>query len=212
MKIVSSTYGIAVVGRPGLFPDTGGAVGGLLTVLNTDHPDAVKRLDDLASAFVTEVNTLHKTGTNPDGNTTVDFFDATGTKASSIALSAAVLASPDAIAAGTPDGSGAYRAGANDVALAIAALRDNDVTSLTMTMGEHYQGLVSDVGSAVRSSSRSAEVSRVLSDQADVRRMGLSGVSVDEELVKIIEFQTAYQASARVLTTANEMLQSLLTI
>jgi len=53
-------------------------------------------------------------------------------------------------------------------------------------------------------------VSRVLSDQADARRVGLSGVSVDEELVKIIEFQTGYQASARVVTTANEMLQSLL--
>ena len=42
--------------------------------------------------------------------------------------------------------------------------------------------------------------------------MGMSGVSVDEELVKIIEFQTAYQASARVITMANEMLQTLLNI
>lgn len=210
VSIVGGTYGVAVVGRPGLFLDTGGTVGGLLTVLNKDYPDAIKRLDDLASALVTEVNTVHKTGTNPDGNTNVDFFIATGTKASSIALSAAVLASTDAIAAGTPDGSGNYRAGANDVALAVAALRDKDIASLSMTMGEHYQGLVSNVGSAVRSSMQSAEVSRVLSDQADARRMGLSGVSVDEELVKIIEFQTAYQASARVVTTANEMLQSLL--
>lgn len=55
-------------------------------------------------------------------------------------------------------------------------------------------------------------MSRVLSDQADLRRMQLSGVSLDEEFVSIIEFQTAYQASARVLTAANDMIQTLLTI
>jgi flagellar hook-associated protein 1 FlgK len=42
--------------------------------------------------------------------------------------------------------------------------------------------------------------------------MSLSGVSVDEELVQMIQFQTAYQAAARVVTAADEMLQSLLGI
>jgi len=203
----AETMGSPSSGGAGLLSDVGGTVGGLLNVLNTDHPDAVHRLDDLANAFVTEVNAIHTTGTNPDGNTGVDFFDAAGTGASTIALTAAVLASADAIAAGTPDGGGAY-----DVALGIAALRDLDVGLLGSTVGEHHQALVSDVGQAVRSSSESAEVSRVLSDQADLRRMQLSGVSLDEEFVSIIEFQTAYQASARVLTAANDMIQTLLTI
>jgi flagellar hook-associated protein 1 len=208
----AGTWGIAAVGRPGLFSDPGGRLGGLLEVLNTDLPMVQKSLDDLSSALVTEVNAVHTTGTNPDGTTGIDFFDGTGTTASSIALSTEVLASVGAISAGTPDGLGAYRAGANDIAMALAGLRDTDIGSLGTTMGGHYQGLVSDVGQAVRSSSDAAEVRRVLADQADVRRMGQSGVSVDEELVTMIEFQTAYQASARVLTTADEMLQTLLAI
>jgi len=148
----AETMGSPSSGGAGLLSDVGGTVGGLLNVLNTDHPDAVHRLDDLANAFVTEVNAIHTTGTNPDGNTGVDFFDAAGTGASTIALTAAVLASADAIAAGTPDGGGAY-----DVALGIAALRDLDVGLLGSTVGEHYQALVSDVGQAVRSSSESAK-------------------------------------------------------
>ena len=52
----------------------------------------------------------------------------------------------------------------------------------------------------------------MLADQADGRRMSLSGVSVDEELVQMIQFQSAYQAAARVVTAVDEMLQSLLAI
>ncbi len=212
IRNVSGTWGLAVVGRAGLFPQVGGRTGGLLQVLNTDLPDIQQRLDDLAESMVTEVNALHRTGMSPDASTGIDFFDPGGVTAGTMALSAEVQASTNAIAAGTPDGSGGYRAGANDVALAIAGLRDVDVAALGMTMGEHYQGLVSDIGQAVRSSADAAEAHRVLAEQADVRRMSLSGVSVDEELVRMIEFQTAYQASARVITAADEMLQALLSI
>ncbi len=128
------------------------------------------------------------------------------------ARTGAIEADATAIAAGTPDGGGNYRAGANDVALAIGALRDTDVTSLGGTMGEQFQGLVSDVGLAVRSSTDKAAVHRTLSEQADARRLSTSGVSVDEELVGMIQFQTAYQAAARVVTAADEMLQTLITM
>jgi flagellar hook-associated protein 1 len=206
------TVGLGAVGRAGFFPQVGGRIGGLLTVINTDLPDVQQRLDDLAAAMVADVNGLHETGTNPDGNTGVSFFDPAGTTATTIALSSDVLASTTAIAAGTPDGLGAYRAGANDVALALGGLRDTDSASLSMTMGEQYRGLVSDIGQAVRSSSDAAEAHRVLAEQADIRRMSLSGVSIDEELVKMIEFQTAYQASARVVSVADELMQALLAV
>jgi len=203
-------WGVAVQGRPGLLQESGGTIGGLLDVLNTDVPATRRSLDDLAAALVGEVNTLHATGTNAAGTTGADFFDASGSTASSIALDGAVSADADVIAAGTPDASGNFRAGANDVALAIGALRDADVASLGHTMGEQFQGLVSDIGLAVRSSTDKAAVHRSLSDQADARRLSTSGVSVDEELVSMIQFQTAYQAAARVVTAADEMLRTLI--
>lgn len=191
---------------------TSGALNSLMQVANVDIPGMRQTLDDLAETIVTEVNTSHALGTSPAGTTGVNFFDPAGTTATSMNLSADVLASLDAIAAGTPDGLGAYRGGANDVALTIAGLRDLDIPAFGATIGEYFSRLVFDVGQGVRSSSDAADVHTTLADQANIRRMGLSGVSVDEELVRMIEFQTAYQASARVVSTADEMLQSLLTM
>ncbi len=209
---VGGTMGIMLQGHAGLLKETGGATGALLDVLNTDLPAVRQSLDDFASALVDAVNTVHATGTGPDGGAPVNFFDPAGTTAATIGLSAEVAASARAIAAGTPDGSGNYQAGANDVALSISALRDTALVALGTTPGEHLLGLVSSVGLAVRSSADKAEVHRTLADQADGRRMSLSGVSVDEELVQMIQFQSAYQAAARVVTAVDEMLQSLLAI
>jgi len=189
-----------------------GSLNALMQVANSDIPGMRQVLDDLAATIVTEVNASHATGTTPAGTTGIDFFDPTGTTATSINLSSDVLASLDAIAAGTPDGAGGYRGGANDVALDIAGLRDREIPAFGSTMDQHYNSLVFDVGQGVRSSSDAADVHGTLADQANIRRMSLTGVSVDEELVRMIEFQTAYQASARVVSTADEMLQSLLTM
>ena len=209
---VGGTMGIMIEGHSGLLTEAGGSTGALLGVLNDDIPAVRQSLDDFASALVDAVNTAHATGTGPDGATSVDFFDPAGTTAATISLSADVLASARAIAAGTPDGTGNYQAGANDVALSIAGLRDTSLAALGATPGEHLQGLVSSVGLAVRSSTDNGEVHRTLADQADGRRMSLSGVSTDEELVQMIQFQSAYQAAARVVTAVDEMLQSLLAI
>ena len=138
------------------------------------------------------------------------FFDSAFTTASAIQISADVMADSRVISAGTPDGGGAYRAGANDVAETIATTRDRTIAALGTTPGGHFRGLVSNIGLAVRSSTDTADVHRTLADRAETRRLSLSGVSVDEELVQMIQFQTAYGAAARVVTTANEMLQALL--
>ncbi|MDH5590328.1 MAG: hypothetical protein OEZ37_09800, partial [Gemmatimonadota bacterium] len=210
IRTSGGTVGLAIQGRPGMLPDLGGSVGGMLEVLNQDIPAIRATLDELANALVTEVNAIHVTGTNPLGGTGIDFFDPAGLTADTIALSAEVAADADAIAAGTPDGLGGYRAGANDVALSLAALRDVSIGSLGKTLGGHFRGLVSDVGSAVRSSQDAVGVHRALAEQADIRRMSISGVSIDEELVSMIQYQTAYQAAAKVVTAVDEMLQSLI--
>jgi flagellar hook-associated protein 1 FlgK len=155
------------------------------------------------------VNALHRTGTNPGGDNGIDFFDPAGLTASSMSLSAQVLADPGAISAGTPGGSGEYRAGANDVALGIAAMRDADSPLLGTSFGDYFRELTSDVGFTVRAAMDRAEVHGTLADQAEARRTGYSGVSTDEELMRLIEFQTAYAAAARVVTTASEMMETL---
>ena len=47
-------------------------------------------------------------------------------------------------------------------------------------------------------------------DNVDDLRMSVSGVSIDEEVTNLITFQRAYQASSRVLTSIDEMLDKLI--
>lgn len=203
---------VAIAGRSGTLAGMGGRVEGLVRGLNEDLAGARARLDDLASALVADVNALHRTGMSSDGSTGLDFFDPAGTTASSLALSAAVAADAGVIAAGTPDGLGAYRAGVNDVALAIAEFRDGDSPTLGAGFQSSVQGLVSDVGLAVRTNDDASQVAQSLRDGAASRRESLSGVSTDEELINLIQFQTTYQAAARIITTADELLQTVLSI
>lgn len=212
IRTSAGNVGVGIEGRTGFVPDVGGRVGGLLAGLNEDVAGTRARLDELAAAIVAEVNAVHSTGTSPNGSTGIDFFDPSGTTAAAFALSADIRADLDNLAAGTPDGSGQYRAGVNDVALGIAGLRDNPAAALGAPISESYRGLVSDLGMTLRSSQDAGQVARTLADNAASRRESLGGVSTDEELVKLIQYQSAYQAAARVITTADELLETLLAI
>lgn len=207
---VGGERGLGLVGRPGLLPDAGGTTGGLLAVLNGELPALRQELDALAGALVEEVNALHRTGTSPSGDTGVDFFDPSGVTASTLRLSAAVEADAGVIAAGTDDGAGTPRPGANDVALALAGLRDRALGATGRTAGASVQALVSRVGETLRSVDDRAAVHRALADRASLQRESVSGVSTDEEMTRLIRFQAAYAAAARVVTVADEMMEALL--
>ena len=108
------------------------------------------------------------------------------------------------------DANGQYQSGANDVAVALAQLRDADDPTLGLTYGQYLGELVSDLGLDVRFSQAAVDASTTLANQADIQRSSISGVSVDEEMVRLIQFQAAYQAAARVISVADEMIQTLL--
>ncbi|TVR57213.1 MAG: flagellar hook-associated protein FlgK [Gemmatimonadales bacterium] len=201
-----------------------GRVGGILEAINRDVPSYRKELDAFAQALVTSVNDLHRQGTNPLGQEGVDFFhvplDGGGNpvpvSAAALRLSDAVLASPLAIAAGEGSDPGqagnAFRSGANDVALSLAGLRDSPAVGLTGTLSAHLQEAVSTLAHRVRGSQDGAAIHGVLAQQAEIRRSEVSGVSLDEEMAKLIQFQASYAAAARVLSAADEMLQTLLRV
>lgn len=210
VREVGGSTGLGLVGRPGLLPDAGGTTGGLLELLNEDLPRLRQGIDALVAALVEEVNTLHRSGTNAAGGTGIDFFDPGGATAGTLRLSSAVLADAASIVAGTDDGAGAPRPGANDVALALAGLRDRALGATGQVPGASVRALVSQVGNALRSAVERGAVHRVLADRATLQRESLSGVSTDEEMTRLIRFQAAYAAAARVVTVADEMMEALL--
>jgi flagellar hook-associated protein 1 FlgK len=99
-------------------------------------------------------------------------------------------------------GSGA--SGSTDYALAVAQLRNG------ATVDQPYRAFVAQVGSNVREAIRQESNAQVLTDAVENRRQSVSGVSLDEEMSNLVRFQRAYQASARAMSTLDEMLDVLI--
>lgn len=187
----------------------GGKLGAVLGMINTDLPAARAKLDTLADGIVREVNAVHTTGWAEVGGTWVtgtDFF--TGTGAAGIGLSAEVSGSAAYVAAGNASGA----TGNNQVALALAALREDRGAVGGMSFNDFYAEVVTGVGLDVDSADKSATMHETLAFEADARRQSVSGVSVDEELVKLMSHQQAYMAATRLINVADEMTQAILNL
>ncbi len=211
----SETLGVEHVGPPDAAADSvrfkgtdvelqpgeegGGRFGGWLRTLNDDIPATRADLDALAAGLVEDVNAAHTAGFGLDGQTGLDFFDPAGTTAASIGRSSDID-DPAAIAlAGAPDASGDAT-----TALAIADLRAG--------FDDEASGIVAAVGSRLQQASASAAAADALVGHFDALAQGVSGVIIDEEMTRLIEYQQAYAASARVLDTAQELLDTLFAI
>ena len=187
---------------------TGGEIGGTLKSYNTDIPSAISKLDQLAGAIISRVNTLHSAGFglgNPP-STGNNFF--TGSTSADIAVDPAISGNVNNIAA-----SGTGAPGNNDVALALSQvagepLLNGNSTSVT----QFYGGLVADVGSSVSSADNTAQSQQLILTQLDNQRSSVSGVSLDEEMTNLIKYQRSYDAAARVVTTVDALFQTLLNI
>jgi flagellar hook-associated protein 1 FlgK len=101
--------------------------------------------------------------------------------------------------------------GDNRNVLALAGLQDQlSLARGSLTIGGAYHALVADVGIQTRSAQSGAKASESALEQAQARRDAVSGVNLDEEAARLVQFQQAYQAAAQVISTAESMFQTLL--
>jgi flagellar hook-associated protein FlgK len=117
------------------------------------------------------------------------------------------------IAAAKPEGAEPFAVGDNRNALAIADLRFETTTILarTGTLSDIFEfGLVSEAGSDAAEANTLYEYSQALYQQIENMRDSVAGVSLDEEMTNIIKFQHAYSAAARLISLADELLQTIL--
>ncbi len=73
-----------------------------------------------------------------------------------------------------------------------------------------YNGLVSDVGRLVDQARVNGDHHSTVSMQLATYREEVSGVSMDEEMVNMVQFQSAYNAAAKLVSTVDEMLEALI--
>jgi flagellar hook-associated protein 1 FlgK len=188
---------------------TGGRIGGLLDLRDTKLPAYQAALDQLAYDIATQVNALHVTGFDGTGAPGGNFFDApvaVAGAARALSVSAGVAADPRLVA-----GSGTSSVGDNQVARAIAGLRDSRVMSGgTATAAEAWANLVYQVGSDVRAGEASAVTRDQIVRQMQRLRDQYSGVSLDEEAANLMRYQRSYEASARYFTTIVDTLDTLM--
>lgn len=89
-------------------------------------------------------------------------------------------------------------------------LRGNDGNSTQITFHEAYAGIVTEIGSKAASAEVSYDAAVAMERLSKEWMDSVSGVSLDEEASDLIRFQQAYSASARVLTTAQSLFQTIL--
>jgi flagellar hook-associated protein 1 FlgK len=188
---------------------TGGEIGGLLTLRDTSIPSYLDRLDQLAYDVATAVNTLHTGGSDGNGDPGGAFFTAPAAvagAASALTVSSAVLLDSRLVAA-----SATGAPGNNDVARAIAGLRDGLVTNGgTATPVQAWGQIAYRVGADLAARQGSAASHAQVVRQLQQLRDQTSGVSLDEEAANLMRYQRAYEANARYFTTIVDTLDTLL--
>ena len=77
-------------------------------------------------------------------------------------------------------------------------------------MSDGYAGLISQVGIRSQSASYAAKVSETIATNVEKDRTSVSGVNLDEEAAKLLQYQQAYQASAKVVQIAQSIFDTLM--
>jgi flagellar hook-associated protein 1 FlgK len=130
----------------------------------------------------------------------------TGKDAADIAVNSAVSGNPSLLAAAQNG-----ERGDNQTALAIAGLESTSLDSLNgATLKQTYESMVNGVAIGAATAKTNADAASTIRQTLEAQRESLSGVSLDEEAVNLIKQQRAFQASAKLISTINEMMQTLL--
>lgn len=174
--------------------------------LNANVSDGLLTIEPSANrTFVIANDTsgfLAATGTNA-------FFN--GTDAGSMAVNADLLARPDWLS--SSDSTDPLDTGNNAIALLMAQLRDQPIlTGDTQDINQFYESTLVSLGVNSRANLQLLDVQRNAVEDFDTRRLEVSGVNIDEEVTNLLQFQRAFEASARVITTTDRMLETLLNI
>jgi flagellar hook-associated protein 1 FlgK len=159
----------------------------------------LSQLDTLASGIATAVNNQQAQGADLNGKTGSPIFS-TPSGSGYAGTMKVIMTDPSAIAAASQTGG----TGDNTNALALADLQNQAVVA-TETPINYYSNFVSGLGNDISGTTAENSSQQLVLQQLQQQRSSVSGVSMDEEAVNLIQFQRAYQASAQVISIVESL-------
>jgi flagellar hook-associated protein 1 len=186
---------------------TRGKLGAYLELQNRIIPEYTAYIDDFATSLADRINALHAEGFDAYQNTGAAFFEIAdgNNKAGTIRVTAAVAADVNRIAAAgsvSGDGENSRRIAAVQHEL----LMNNDTASLNSFLAT----VVGQIGSQVASAQTNSQHQALIMNQLDTQRASVSGVSIDEEMIRLIKYQMGYNAAGKLVAVVDEMMDTLL--
>ncbi|WP_238010242.1 flagellar hook-associated protein FlgK [Dactylosporangium sp. AC04546] len=184
---------------------TTGKIASHMEALTKTVPDAVDGLDQVASVLIQTVNDQHRLGfditvtppaTAPSPQPGGDFFSGTDAKDISVAIT-----DPTKIAASSTSTT-PYQ---GDNANLMAGVAKDPAGADTA-----YRNYIVGIGIQGQTINRRADAQQVISDDVTAAEQAESGVSLDEEMTNMIQFQRAYEAAAKVISTIDTTLDTLI--
>lgn len=186
---------------------TSGTVAGLLVTLTPPSassgpaapsiPGFLSQLDTVANDLINTVNPVLESGYTASGAAGTALFSGTGAAGISVAIT-----NPTDIAAAT-NPSAAANDGSNAQALA-------DLYNSPTGPDQAYRSLFQNIGSATQAADNQVQAQTAVANAAEQNLQAIAGVNSDSQLVNLMNFQQAYQASAKVISTVDTAIQSLL--
>lgn len=183
---------------------TDGEMNALSNVFTSKVTSYQQKLDRIVNTIVTEVNKIHTTGfsrTNPP-QTNLNFFEPY--RDGVLRINELLLKNPNYISISS-DGT----LGNGDLALRISEIVDQKLID-NSTIMEYYSTLINEIGNDGLLNKNLTEANQLVLDQLEQQREVTSGVSLDEEMTNVLQFQRSYEASAKLIKVSDELLKTIL--
>ena len=137
----------------------------------------------------------------------LNFFNDNITGAGDFSLTAEILSDSSLIATSSdPDAQGD-----SNVAQAISDLQYGELINGKPIL-DYYNSIIADVGNRVQEAKFIHQNQDKIVQQLQIQRASVTGVSLDEEMTQLIQYEQAYEAAARMITTVDELMQTILSL
>ncbi len=181
---------------------SGGSLGALLQEKNATIPGYLSSLNSVAQGIADAVNNQLAQGVDQTGNPpATNLFTYNAAQGAAFTLNVTNI-TPSQIAAALPSGPGG-----NGNALALGQMVNQPVVN-GFTPAEAYGNVGGQVGNDVASAQQNVTSQQDLLDQAELQRSSTTGVSLNAEAAKLLQFQQAYQAVGKLVSVIDSLTET----